>query len=262
MTNAWDGLIYLFLALLVTFTMYFKKAKSLGMTLKMTGAVALIFFSGFVLFASPFILNFIPFASQIGLLCSPSFLLNKQIGPLIFEPEKCQKSPLYMLMILWGFFYFNVISYLFLIIIPNIRQKFYSLKPSHKKFSTLLTSKLQVLNDLPATDIFIILLIILSTGLLIFPEIFYLKDIYPAHYRANTMFKLGYQAFMMLGLCSAFILFRIRAIRKSFIYTILFLILFFFVAIYPYYAINSYFNGLKVYSGLDGLKWMEPIYRP
>ncbi len=54
-----------------------------------------------------------------------------------------------------------------------------------------------------------ILLILLSLLLIIIPEFIYVKDIYPEHYRANTMFKLVFQAFMMLSLVSSYTIVRI-----------------------------------------------------
>ena len=107
-------------------------------------------------------------------------------------------------------------------------------------------------------------MIFVSTLLLIFPEFFYIKDIYPAHYRANTMFKLGYQAFMMLGLSSAFIIFRLREYAAKYvldftysIYNTLFIFLFTLIAIYPYFAVSSYYGRLQQYKGQDGTVWMH-----
>jgi len=116
-------------------------------------------------------------------------------------------------------------------------------------------------------DVFVSILIFISTLLLVFPEFFYLKDIYPAHYRANTMFKLGYQAFMMLGICSAYIVIRLknefpgRFKDISYVfYRSIFILAFTLVAIYPYFAINSYYNGLRRYEGLYGLNWLLTQY--
>ena len=266
MTNAWDGLIYLILSSTVLFIFHLKKFKNFSFSLIHTLVYSLFLLFAFVVFALPFILSFIPFASQIGVLCSPPVLLNKQIGPFIFEPEKCQKSPLYMLAILWGFFYFNVVSYFIFIVLRkkwDVRNgKNVSLQFRTSHVSRLTSNLASHFTHLTSIDIFILILIFISTLLLIFPEFFYLKDIYPAHYRANTMFKLGYQAFMMLGLVSSYIFFRLLEIKniKTKIYIIFFLILFYFVAIYPYYATNSYYGGLKTYHGLYGLNWLNTQY--
>jgi len=47
--------------------------------------------------------------------------------------------------------------------------------------------------------VFILILIALSFLLIILPEIIYVRDIYPTHFRANTMFKFFYQSWLMLG---------------------------------------------------------------
>jgi len=258
MTNAWDGLIYMGLTglviLLINGHLHKPAAWKWQDVIYRTFSAALFLVFFFFVTSLPFMLNFQPFASSVGFLCSPKFLEGKSFGPLIFEQGKCQKSPLYMLAILWGFFYFNVIFYFFIVTVPTIKKRFF-----HKISSFIPT--------LYPTDYFILLLILLSTGLLIFPEFFYLKDIYPAHYRANTMFKLGYQAFMMLGLVSAYAVYRIRSLSFPFkkpkiilIYTIGFLCLFGLIAIYPNFAINSYYGELKTYKGLYGLNWFSNQY--
>jgi YYY domain-containing protein len=270
MTNAWDGIIYMGLSGLVFLYLNLSKvilaseeqarpgSQSDSGQARMTifnalyktfsASLFLVFF--FLIGNLPFSLNFKPFVSGIGVLCAPQFLLGKTLGPFLFEVGKCQKSPLFMLATLWGFFYFSVLGFLAFIVIPSIRKRLKGLT-SHFSFITPI-------------DIFILLLILISSLLLIFPEFFYIKDIYPAHYRANTMFKLGYQAFMMLGLSSAYIFIRIRQLNyKSFgssIFYFIFYILFFLVAIYPYFAINSYYGGLKTYLGLYGLNWIASQY--
>lgn len=114
------------------------------------------------------------------------------------------------------------------------------------------------------TDIFVIILGILATLLIIIPEFVYLKDIYPAHYRANTMFKLVYQAFMMFAVSCGYIIVRFAILRKKslmlWIYSIFGILLFFFVGIYPFFAIGSYYNNLNIYYGLEGLNYIKNTY--
>ncbi|MBI4990535.1 hypothetical protein HZB96_00395 [Candidatus Gottesmanbacteria bacterium] len=301
MTNAWDGLIYMILAGLVFLYINFMKnsgsdlkgAKGLTLSaLYKTFSASLFLFFFFLVANLPFSLNFKPFVSGIGVLCAPSFLLGKKIGPFLFEAGKCQKSDWWQLLFLWGFFYYNVIGYLLFVIIPQILNKFtgnkihqnyrssesenFSLRSKNKIKNLLGVWKLGF-GNLNPVDIFVLLMILISTLLLIFPEFFYVKDIYPAHYRANTMFKLGYQAFMMLGLVSSFVVFRIAnlshhtspnslslkervRVRSFRVWKLGFGILFLLVGIYPYYAINSYYGSLRVYRGLDGLNWLATTY--
>lgn len=233
MTNAWDGLIYMMLAGLVL--IFLRKPK-----------LIIPLFLLFIIFALPFSLHFKPFANGIGMVCPPRFLENiGQIGPFLFEKDHCQRSTWWQLFALYGFFYFFVLSFITFII--ALRKKI-KLLPS---------------------DIFILLLILVSTILIVVPELIYVKDIYPAHYRANTMFKLVYQSFIMLSIASGYIIVRITSTIKPkkfkilnifniyyvyLLFTILFLIL---VFTYPYFAIKSYYGDLKTYSGLDGIAYMK-----
>lgn len=278
MTNAWDGVIYMMLAGLV-FLYLNLKGKPLfskdtiisAISKTFTTSLLLIFF--FLVANLPFSLNFKPFASGVGFLCSPQFLIGKNLGPLLFEADRCQKSPIYMMIILWGFFYYNVLGFFFFVFLPWVRNKWEARKLHVKKGQNVHTQtahyQLRTANlfSLTSVEVYIILLILLCSFLLIFPEYFYLKDIYPAHYRANTMFKLGYQAFMMLGVVCAFVFFRLKSLSlfgirrfKLVIYNSVWIILFTLVAIYPYFGINSYYGGLKTIYGLDGLNWMEKEY--
>jgi YYY domain-containing protein len=264
MTNAWDGIIYFLLAVIVILFIKFKstvnyfKIKSVKQyalsivrnkkdILHATCYILLILV-GFFMFSLPFNLNFKPFASGIGMLCAPKFLTDVgHFGPFLFEPNHCQHSPLWQLLMLYGFFYFWVVSF-GVFIRSKIRLKYFNITPG---------------------DIFIGILILLSTLLIIIPEFIYVKDIYPAHYRANTMFKLVYESFMMLSLCSGYIIVRLFLDYKflildrwywKFIYWLIGLSILILVFLYPYFAINSYFGDLKTYSGLNGTKYIGNLY--
>lgn len=242
MTNAWDGAIYL---LLLSIVLVFKnwhllnglKLKELESFLVAVIKPILITLVLFLIFTLPFNLYFKPFASGIGILCAPSFLTKiGHIGPILFEASHCQKSPWWQLLTLYGFFYFFVIS--FLIFLFRLRKK------------------IKIFPE----DLFMLALIILSTILIIIPEFIYLKDIYPQHYRANTMFKLVYQSFMMLSLVSGYTIVRIiNKTRNIFFYGASFLLLI-PILIYPYYAIKSYYGDLKNYQGLNGVNYLKTRY--
>lgn len=115
-------------------------------------------------------------------------------------------------------------------------------------------------NKIKTSDIFVLALIVTATLLIIFPEIAFLKDIYIYdHRRANTMFKLVYQSFIMYSLSSGYVLVRLISRLKpglKFIYKLVFLLVFSAHLIYPYFAIKSYY-GLKDYQGLWGLDFLE-----
>ena len=266
MTNAWDGIIYFVLSFFVIGYIILRSNINLqgiqNYMLKFKNAMPtliiniLILGAGFTAFTLPFNLNFKPFASGIGILCTPKFLIDLgRFGPFLFEANHCQHSPLWQLFILYGFFYFWVISFFIFKI---------------KNWNLIRNWKLEIRNFSPS-DIFVGVLIILSTLLIIIPEFIYVKDIYPAHYRANTMFKLVYQSFVMLSICSGYIIVRIvlsikyhvlsrkRKILTTF-YMLFAALLLVLVFLYPYFAINSYFGNLKTYSGLDGTKYLKDLY--
>lgn len=65
-------------------------------------------------------------------------------------------------------------------------------------------------------ELFIIILACCAIGLVLIPELVYVKDIYEAtHARANTMFKLTYQTFLMFGVCSGYMLYDLTKTGKG-----------------------------------------------
>ena len=63
-------------------------------------------------------------------------------------------------------------------------------------------------------DLFGIVMGLCAIGLIVIPELVYVRDIYEnRNARANTMFKLTYQAYIMFGIMMAYILVSITATR-------------------------------------------------
>lgn len=239
MTNAFDGPIYILLSLVILFIIY-KFSYQFFINV-------LILALSFIAFSLPFSLNFSPFVTGIGVNCAPSFLTNLQkIGPFLFEKGNCQVSSLWMMFILWGFFWANFIMFAVIRLIENKRL------PELRKNNITIEQ----------LDNFILILFSLSTFLIIIPEFFYIKDIYPAHFRANTIFKLGYQAFMMMGIASvySFYRFKLQNLRPKLILKSIFLVLFFLIFLYPFFAFPSYYGKLDRPAELDGAKWLESTY--
>lgn len=261
MTNAWDGGIYLLLTFLViTYTQLVpllpkiqnnRLADFLGLLFYPPFLLNLFYYcllvlAGFFLFSLPFSLFFQTGAivHGVGVLCAPEFLTRLQhIGPFLFEADHCQRSPLWQLAILYGFFYFFVLS----LILFFARTK-----------------KIQ------SIDIFILLLIGMATILIGIPEFFYMKDIYPAHYRANTMFKLTYEAFMLLSLVSGYVVVRIlSSIPRlktvigrigTFLFLLATIVLGILLLSYPSSAINSYYENLRHPKSLDGTLYLKNLH--
>jgi YYY domain-containing protein len=275
MTNAWDGAIYLLLTVLVLLFLYWqripnykntgehmddlvvlkdtsssKKATATGQTQWQLPLIRDLLLSigtvtaSFSLFTTPYNIFFKPFVSGVGVLCAPDFLTKiGKFGPLLFEPNHCQHSYFWELLMLYGFFYFFVI--LFVIFVTKTKKLFHA-------------------------DFFILLLIILGTALIMIPEFIYVKDIYPAHYRANTMFKLVFQSFMLLSISCGYIIFRLMrpAVRvhgwirpfSTVLFPLMTISLVSLVMTYPYLAVGSYYGNLQAYKSLDGTKYLQGIY--
>lgn len=232
MTNAFDGPIYVLLALILFFFLF----KNLSQTIFSLVLLA----ASFIIFSFPFTKNFEPFVTGIGVNCSPKFLVNiGKIGPFLFEKDKCQGSPLWMLFVLWGFFWITFVMFLLLKYLKN---------QLNEKWSQ--------------TDKFVFVVFAFGTFLLIIPEFFYVKDIYPLHFRANTMFKLGYQAYIMMSLASGYVILQLRMFRHrlrqafKFVFIVLLTLLF----IYPFFSFPSYYGTLTKIPQMDGSTWLDLSY--
>lgn len=102
-----------------------------------------------------------------------------------------------------------------------------------------------------------------SIFLIAIPEFVYAKDIYPNHPRANTMFKLTYQAFIMMGILLGTTFGniidknrKISAWWRSAVIAILFWI-FVGTMSFPMMAFATYYSNFSTYYGLSGERWME-----
>jgi YYY domain-containing protein len=236
MTNAFDGPIYFLLAVVLSFLIF-------KISAKFVYSLFIILYS-FLFFSLPFSFHFKPFVGGIGVNCAPSFLVNiGHLKPFLFEKGNCQISPLWMLFLLWGFFWMSFLIFLFL----KNKEKLF---PKEVVF-------------LPKITDFILVIFSFGTFLILIPEFFYIKDIYPAHFRANTMFKMGYQAFIMMSISSTIVFYQISNIKlsklKIFLKTIFSLMLF-FVLIYPFFAIPSYYGDLRKKPQIDGSLWLKDFY--
>ena len=98
-------------------------------------------------------------------------------------------------------------------------------------------------------------------ALLIIPELIFARDIYPSHPRANTMFKLTYQAFIMMGLCLGAATGQAAGgwERKGGFRALVGMavgIIFISGLLFPLEAFTAYYGNFKQYQGLDGERWM------
>ncbi len=95
--------------------------------------------------------------------------------------------------------------------------------------------------------------------LILLPEFIYVRDIYPSHPRANTMFKFTYQAFIMMGLLFGWLAGKVLNIRNKVLSTAVtggLFLAFGSLLIFPYLAFSSYYGNFRSYRGLDGFSFL------
>ena len=75
---------------------------------------------------------------------------------------------------------------------------------------------MMLLTEIPITDLLVLIYGVAGLGLVLLPELIYVKDIYGGqYYRSNTMFKLTFQAFILLGLSMGYIIMRLLMKEKK-----------------------------------------------
>jgi YYY domain-containing protein len=117
--------------------------------------------------------------------------------------------------------------------------------------------------ELAAPERFLWLLIAGGLICLVVPEVVYVRDEFDGSslYRMNTVFKLGYQAWLLLAIASACALPWAGAWlpRPAWpLWAALTAILFLFAAIYPYAGTYARKGGFASSPSLDGLAWLRP----
>ncbi len=190
------------------------------------------------------------------LVCLPFTLNFDQISTSICLAVN--QTPLYQLMILWGLPIYVILCFL-ISLVSN--HKIEPVKAEQKIQKKLLSG---FMKGLTASDLYILVLGLCAIGLVLLPEVIYVQDIYSGDYkRANTMFKLTYQAFIMFGLCFGYILLRLlcygRTIRQKWTAG-LGLLLFLLSLSYIQVAVNSWYGNIfdrSGYKGLDAAAFME-----
>ena len=154
-------------------------------------------------------------------------------------------SLFYQLLILWGVPWFFGLTFIF----------FLALKKRKKEFRII------------SSDLFVLVLVFVSTVLIIVPEIIYLKDIYiPSYHRANTMFKLTYQSFIMFSISVGYIVTRVLSSIKKNLFkktiSIVYFLAILLLLIYPFYSIKGYYGNFSFsnYKGLYGFNFLKRLY--
>lgn len=120
------------------------------------------------------------------------------------------------------------------------------------------------LSVLKRSDLFAVIMGLCALGLVLIPEVVYVRDIYEnGSARANTMFKLTYQAYIMFALVMAYVIFRFLALaRKKFFKIAGGIGLFLLVWTWGYFgnSVNAWFGNItdpSSYQGLNATSFLE-----
>jgi uncharacterized membrane protein len=186
----------------------------------------------------------------IGINCAPDWLIRIQsFGPFLFEEGKCQRSEWYLLPIAWGV---GLLGVLILIKFAVLKREL--LKSVWMQWALLISA--------------------FGVVLIAVPEVVYFKDIYADYFRANTMFKLGFQAYVMLSLVFVYSIFLVWTHRAGLatrlakmytyglrpIYLVVVVAIIGVTGIYIPLATNQYANISNTKNlSLDGRRWMDVL---
>ncbi len=231
MTNFWDFPIYYVVAgaviLFSNLSVYNFKGKALWLTALQGVAVILIS----EVICLPFTLNFDKISTHICLVDA--------------------RTPLYQLLILWGLPIYVVVCFI-IGLITNYRVTMEVNKEERREPAVI-----NFLSTMPVSDLFIMILGLCAMGLVLLPELVYVQDIYSGDYkRANTMFKLTYQAFIMFGLCFGYILLRLLCYGRTKyqrIHSFAGLLLFLLSLTYVQNAVSAWYGNIFSINGKSGL---------
>ena len=241
-TNYWDYIIYftvaLFVIIMVALYRYRNNRK------RMLASVALHTFQLWLismLIPLPFMLQFDP--------------PNAGVGIAVYH------SKFYQLAVLWG-----------LPVLTGIALLVASLVHYHDVYKTVPEKERKgriadFFRYVPQADRFALVLALSAFGLVLIPELFYVKDIYSDGYsRANTMFKLTYQASILFGIVMSYALIRLLAIGEkllSRLVGIALLAVFVMTLGYFPYSVSCWFGNIADrdrYQGIDATAFIADEY--
>ncbi len=227
MTNYWDfpiyfvvcGAVILFSNLIVY---HFEKEAWL-----LTAYQAAVFVVMGILVSLPFTLSFDSISTAIR-LCD-------------------RHTSLYQLMVLWGLPVACVVVFFF---VQWREANVWSATNNQRMGKPWIR---RFMESMRISDLFVLTIGLCAIGLVLLPEIIYVKDIYSGAYkRANTMFKLTYQSFIMFGISMPYIIMKYVSVPKTALqkgFGIATLLLFSMTLGYFNEAYTAWFNGY--YTTLD-----------
>ena len=239
MTNSWNYPIYLLVLL----------GAALFAALKRHGfgrrALAETFLAGLVLVA----------LSQAAILPYTLHFKNMTEG----VHRVMANSPLWQLAILWGYQAFFALCFAAFFAF-TARGYLREREPAQGRLAALIQRA-------PSPDIVALGMFAAALCLVLIPEIVYVKDIYgKTYHRANTMFKMAYQASILFSLAVAYTAVRIFGVLAGRKWRVAAALLFTAILAMPLtymrWALPGFYGGASLdpshYQWLDGLAFMPP----
>jgi len=252
-TNYWDFVIYLTVAV-ISFALYAirqNRRSAIEAAVVFMFRFLFVFMVQFVA-AAPFTTSFVTMQSGIA---------------------KCiYHSAFYQLAILWGLPVVSIVL-LFIYVVRYVSQN--SRNPvdtagtdtcqAQETVSVRRRSPVKIfISDMKLSDMTGLLLGICGIGLILIPELIYVKDIYGDGFaRANTMFKLTYQAYIMFGISMIYSFFRFISGAKSLVFRAAAAVLITVFALtcgYFPYSVKCWFGDVSDrdrYKGLDATAYLD-----
>jgi uncharacterized membrane protein len=167
-------------------------------------------------------------------------------------------SPLWQLAVLWGYQAFFALCFAVFLVLAA--RRILRERGVEGRLNALL-------DRTPPSDVVALGMFAAAAGLVLIPEVVYVKDLFSGQFpRANTMFKITYQAFILFALASGYAALRIvgalrsRPVQRAAV-VILFATVVAMPLTYSYWAIPGYYGPLPPparYRRLDGLAFLSP----
>lgn len=157
----------------------------------------------------------------------------------------------HQLLVLWGLPAILTLLFIISLLVEKLR-------------GTEQKSLYRLLKSVTLPDLFAVIMGLCAIGLVLIPEQVYVRDIYEnGNARANTMFKLTYQAYIMFGMTMLYAIFRLLIIEKNRILkavSVIGLILFVWTCGYFGNSVHSWFGEVwkpSQYKGLNATAFLE-----
>lgn len=157
----------------------------------------------------------------------------------------------HQLLVLWGLPAILTLLFIISLLVEKLR-------------GTEQKSLYRLLKSITLPDLFAVIMGLCAIGLVLIPELVYVRDIYEKrNARANTMFKLTYQAYIMFGMTMLYAIFRLLIIGKNRILkavSVIGLILFVWTCGYFGNSVHSWFGEVwkpSQYKGLNATAFLE-----